>query len=154
MTKRSSPLNARKNSAKPSAARDAAAQRHVLDLANREDCTAAEGVRLAAPPAAASAPAPAPAPVPVAPGAQLPAAIKGGILPAAGPDRAQSLGEAPVDLGSADASMEPPPRAPPAPAPPAPAPPAPPPASAPPPARALAPAPAATAKTGPSFYNW
>ena len=106
MTKRSSLLNARKNSAKPSAARDAAARRHV-DLANREDCSAAiaEGIPLAALSAAAAAlaPAPAPAPASVDPGAQLLAAIEGGILPAGGRDRARLPRE---DPGSAGASMD------------------------------------------------
>ena len=145
MTKRSSPLKPRKNNAKPSAKPSAAPlpRRYVSDQANREDCSAAiaEGIPLAAPPAAASAPAPAP----VTPGAQLPAAIESGILPAAGRERAQLSGEAPLGDGSADASIEPP-RAP------AQAPPAPAPASAPPPAQAPASAPAT--RTGPSFYNW
>jgi len=147
MTKRSSPLKPRRNNAKPSAKPSAAPlpRRYVSDQANREDCSAAiaEGIPLAAPPAAASAPAPAPAPV--TPGAQLPAAIESGILPAAGRERAQLSGEAPLGDGSADASIEPP-RAP------AQAPPAPAPASAPPPAQAPASAPAT--RTGPSFYNW
>ena len=158
MNKRSSPLKARKNNAKPSAKPSAAPllRRHVSDLADCDDCSAtiAEGIPLAAPPAAASAPAPAPAPVPLDPGAQLTAAVNGGILPAAGRERAQLSGEAPLGDGSADASIEPP-RAP-AQAPPAPAPApasAPVPASAPPPASASALLPAAT-KVTPSFYNW
>ena len=158
MNKRSSPLKARKNNAKPSAKPSAAPllRRHVSDLADCDDCSAtiAEGIPLAAPPAAASAPAPAPAPVPLDPGAQLPAAVNGGILPAAGRERAQLSGEAPLGDGTADASIEPP-RAP-AQAPPAPAPApasAPVPASAPPPASASALLPAAT-KVTPSFYNW
>ena len=159
-TRSSSPLKARKNNAKPSAKPSAAPlpRRHVSDLADCEDCSAtiAEGIPLAAPPAAASAPAPAPAPAPVPldPGAQLPAAVNGGILPAAGRERAQLSVEAPLGDGSADASIEPP-RAP-AQAPPAPAPApasAPVPASAPPPASASALLPAAT-KVTPSFYNW
>ena len=146
MTMRSSPLKPRKNNAKRSAKPSAAVQRRVSDL---EDCSAAiaEGIHLAAPPAAASAPAPAPAPVPSAPGAQLPAAIEGGKLCASGRDRGQLPGEAPFGDGSADASMEPL-RVP------APAPLAPVPASAPPPAHTSAPATAETTKTGPSLYNW
>ena len=153
MIKRGSPLNARKNNTKPS---QAAAQKHTVDLA--EDCSAAiaESVCIAAPPAFAPASAPAPASVPVVPGAQLPAAIEGGILPGAGRDPAQlSLGEAPFNAGSTGASMEPPS----APAPaflapasasaPTPAR-APASASAPPPARAPAPAPAAP-RMAPSF---
>ena len=159
MNKSSSPLKARKNNAKPSTKPSAAPlpRRHVSDLADCEDCSAtiAEGIPLAAPPAAASAPAPAPAPVPLDPDAQLPAAVNGGMLAAAGRERAQLSGD-----GSADASIEPP-RAP-AQAPPAPAPApasapvpasAPLPASAPPPASASALLPAAT-KVTPSFYNW
>ena len=89
MTKRSSLLKARKDNSKPSAARDAAARRHV-DLANREDCSAAiaEGIPLAALSAGAAALALAPAPVD--PGAQLLAAIEGGILPAGGHDPAHA----------------------------------------------------------------
>lgn len=155
MTKRSSLLKARKDNSKPSAARDAAARRHV-DLANREDCSAAiaEGIHLAAPPAAASAPAP----VPSAPGAQLPAAIEGGFLTAAVRFRARLSGEAPLDDGRANASMDAlmePPRAR------APAPPVPAPASAPVPGSRVRPrsrlrpplAPAAT-RTASTFYNW
>ena len=154
MNKRSSPLKARKNNAKPSAKPSAAAQRHVSDLADCEDCSVAEGIPLAAPPTAASAPAPAPATL--APDAQLLAAVNGGILPAAGRECALLSGEAPLGDGSADASIEPP-RAPgPAPAALAPASAsalAPVPASAPLPASASAPLPAAT-KVTPSFYNW
>ena len=96
------------------------------------------------------APAPAPTPVPLAPGAQLPAAIEGGFLTAAGRFRAQLSGEAPLDDGRANASMDAlvePPRAR------APAPPVPAPASAPVPASAPPPAPAAT-RTASTFYNW
>jgi hypothetical protein len=157
MTMRSSPLKPRKNNAKRSAKPSAAVQRRVSDL---EDCSAAiaEGIHLAAPPAAASAPAPAPAPVPSAPGAQLPAAIEGGFLTAAGRFRARLSGEAPLDDGRANASMDAlmePPRAR------APAPPVPAPASAPVPGSRVRPrsrlrpplAPAAT-RTAYTFYNW
>ena len=148
-TMRSSSLKPRKNNAKRSAKPSAAVQRRVSDL---EDCSAAisEGNHLAAPPAAASAPAPAPTPVPSALGAQLPAAIEGGFLTAAGRFRAQLSGEAPLDDGRANASMDAlvePPRAR------APAPPVPAPASAPVPASAPPPAPAAT-RTASMFYNW
>ncbi len=155
MTMRSSPLKPRKNNAKRSAKPSAAAQRRVSDL---QDCSAAiaEGIHLAAPPAAASAPAPAPAPVPSAPGAQLPVAAEGGFLTAAGRFRARLSGEAPSDdrraVASMDALVEPPRTR--APAPPVPAPAsAPVPVSAPPPASDPAPAPAAT-RMASTFYNW
>ena len=91
MIKRGSPLNARKNNAKPSAKpSQAAAQNYVIELAKDSSAAIAEGVRIAALPAPASAPASAPAPasVPEVSGAQLPAAIKGVILSDAGRDRA------------------------------------------------------------------